>query len=138
MQIGSSKKGFTLIEILAVIVILGIIATIGTINIMKIRNDSYQDLLDTKIQNLEAAAIVYGQENPAELTSSCTVSEVQYSYCTMVTVERLINGAYFKSTETNSAGAVDLINNVTNESMLQDKIQIYRKNNRVYAKYIGG
>ena len=133
-----NQTGFTLIEVMAVIVILGILATIGTINIMKIRNDSYEDLLETKIQNLEAAAILYGQENPDELTSSCTVTKVQYSYCVIVTVKTLIKGSYFKSTETNSNGEVDLINNVTSDSMLDDEIQIYRKNNRVYAKYIGG
>ena len=58
------KNGFTLIEILAVIVILSIVASLVTINVMKIRNNSFEDLLETKIQNLESAAIVYGQENP--------------------------------------------------------------------------
>ena len=122
-----NKKGFTLIEILAVIVIISIIASIATINVLKIKNNSSEELLETKIENLEAAAIVYGQENPDTLTSNCT----------QVTVKNLIDDSYFKSTETSSTGTVDLINNVTNESMLNDKIQIYRKNNSIYAKYIG-
>ena len=132
-----NKKGFTLIELLAVIVIISIIASIATINVLKIRNDSLENLLETKIQNLEAAAIVYGQENPDMLNSSCTVNDVNYSYCALVTVNDLIEESYFKSTETNGEGNIDLINNVTNESMLNDKIQIYRKNNSIYAKYIG-
>ncbi len=129
------KKGFTLIEILAVIVILCIIAAIGAINIMKAKNNSYEELLDTTIRNIETTAIIYGQENQEKLIS-CTVNDVKYDYCLIVTVETLINENYFKTTETNSTGAVDLINHVTNESMLQDKIQIYRKNNRIYANYI--
>lgn len=132
-----NKKGFTLIELLAVIVIISIIASIATINVLKIRNDSFENLLETKIQNLEAAAIVYGQENPDKLDDACTVNDVNYSYCTLVTVNDLIEESYFKSSETNSEENIDLINNVTNESMLNDKIQIYRKNNSVYANYIG-
>ncbi len=132
-----NKKGFTLIEVLAVLVIISIIASLATIKVLKIKNNSSEELLETKIENLEAAAIVYGQENPSSLTKSCTVSGVNYSYCTQVTVKNLIDGNYFKSTETNSAGTIDLKNDVTNESMLSDKIQIYRKNNSIYAKYIG-
>ena len=131
------KNGFTLIEILAVIVILGILGTMVSINVIKIKDDSMKDLLETKIENLEASAIVYGQENPNILTESCVVDNLNYSSCAKVYVDDLIKGNYFKSTEINNDGNVDLINNVTKESMLNDKIQIYRKNNSIYAKYIG-
>ncbi len=131
------KNGFTLIEVLAVIVILGIIMSIGAISVINIRNNSYKDLLETKKQNLEAAAIVYGQENPDVLKDKCEVDNYKSDYCAMVTVATLINGKYFKSTETNASGEADLINNVTNKSMKNDKIQIYRKNNSIYAKYLG-
>lgn len=130
------KNGFTLIEILAVIVILSIVASLVTINVMKIRNDSFEDLLETKIQNLESSAIVYGQENPDKLTDECIVDEYKSDSCTIVTVKELIDGKYFNSTETNESGQVDLINNVTNKSMKDDKIQVYRKNNSIYAKYL--
>lgn len=130
------KNGFTLIEVLAVIVILGIIMSIGAISVINIRNNSYKDLLETKKQNLEAAAIVYGQENPGVLKDKCEVDNYKSDYCAVVTVATLINGKYFKSTETNASGEADLINNVTNKSMKNDKIQIYRKNNSIYAKYL--
>lgn len=130
------KNGFTLIEVLAVLVILSIIMSIGAISVINIRNNSYKDLLETKKQNLEAAAIVYGQENPDVLKDKCEVDNYKSDYCAMVTVATLINGKYFKSTETNANGEIDLINNVTNKSMKNDKIQIYRKNNSIYAKYL--
>ena len=130
------KNGFTLIEILAVIVILSIVASLVTINVINIKNNSMEDLLETKKQNLEAAAIVYGQEHQEELTDECTVDEYKSDSCTIVTVEKLIDGRYFKSTETNENGEIDLKNNVTNKSMKEDKIQIYRKNNSIYAKYL--
>lgn len=130
------KNGFTLIEVLAVLVILSIIMSIGAISVINIRNNSYEDLLETKKQNLESAAIVYGQENPDVLKDKCEVDNYKSDYCAMVTVATLINGKYFKSTETNANGEADLINNVTNKSMKNDKIQIYRKNNSIYAKYL--
>ena len=130
------KNGFTLIEVLAVLVILSIIMSIGAISVINIRNNSYKDLLETKKQNLEAAAIVYGQENPDVLKDKCEVDNYKSDYCAVVTVATLINGKYFKSTETNANGEIDLINNVTNKSMKNDKIQIYRKNNSIYAKYL--
>lgn len=130
------KNGFTLIEVLAVLVILSIIMSIGAISVINIRNNSYKDLLETKKQNLEAAAIVYGQENPDVLKDKCEIDNYKSDYCAMVTVATLINGKYFKSTETNANGEIDLINNVTNKSMKNDKIQIYRKNNSIYAKYL--
>ena len=67
------KNGFTLIEVLAVLVILSIIMSIGAISVINIRNNSYKDLLETKKQNLEAAAIVYGQENPDVLKDKCEI-----------------------------------------------------------------
>ena len=130
------KNGFTLIEVLAVLVILSIIMSIGAISVINIRNNSYKDLLETKKQNLESAAIVYGQENPDVLKDKCEVDNYKSDYCAVVTVATLINGKYFKSTETNANGEIDLINNVTNKSMKNDKIQIYRKNNSIYAKYL--
>lgn len=130
------KNGFTLIEILAVIVILGIIASIVALNVVKVKNDSMKELLVTKKQNLEAAAIVYGQENQDELESNCELDNEKYTFCKLVTVRELIENKFFESTETNDEGKVDLFNNVTNESMMNDKLMIYRKNNSIYAKYI--
>ena len=86
------KNGFTLLELLAVIVILSIIG--GT----------------------------------------CTVDGVESKFCKVITVKELIDSDYYKSNEVNTSNKKDLINNVTNKSMLCDEIQIYKKNNRVYAK----
>ncbi len=130
------KNGFTLIEVLAVIVILSIVVSLATISVMKIRNDSLKEVLQTKVNNLEAAAKVYGQENPDELKSNCGVEGYSSDFCAVVTVGELIEGNYFKSTERNKDGNIDLINNVTNESMWNDEIIIYKKNNNYYAKYL--
>lgn len=128
------KNGFTLIELLAVIVILSIIISMSTFGVMRIRNNSLKKLLDTKINELEASAILYGQENQSSLGGACTVEGVESKFCKVITVKELIDSDYYKSNEVNSSNKKDLINNVTNKSMLCDEIQIYKKNNRVYAK----
>lgn len=128
------KNGFTLIELLAVIVILSIIISMSTFGVMRIRNNSLKKLLDTKINELEASAILYGQENQSSLGGACTVDGVESTFCKVITVKELIDSDYYKSNEVNSSNKKDLINNVTNKSMLCDEIQIYKKNNRVYAK----
>ena len=128
------KNGFTLIELLAVIVILSIIISMSTFGVMRIRNNSLKKLLDTKINELEASAILYGQENQSSLGGACTVAGVESKFCKVITVKELIDSDYYKSNEVNSSNKKDLINNVTNKSMLCDEIQIYKKNNRVYAK----
>lgn len=128
------KNGFTLIELLAVIVILSIIISMSTFGVMRIRNNSLKKLLDTKINELEASAILYGQENQSSLGGTCTVDGVESKFCKKITVKELIDSDYYKSNEVNTSNKKDLINNVTNKSMLCDEIQIYKKNNRVYAK----
>lgn len=129
------KNGFSLVELLAVIVILSIIMSMAGFGVMRIRNNSLNDLLNSKKKDLVAAAILYGQDNQDKF-KKCQMDEVD-SYCAYVTVEDLIKNGYYTSKETNSKGAKDLINNVTNKSMLCDEIVIYKKNNRVYAKFNG-
>lgn len=131
-----NKKGFTLVEVLAVVVILSIILSMATFGVMNIRRNSLQKLVDTKISNLESSAIIYGQENQNELTETCNIDEIDYDFCKLVNVKYLIENEYYTTNEANSENKKDLINNVTNKSMLCDEIQIYKKNNRVYAKAI--
>ena len=50
----TNKKGFTLVELLAILVILGIIATISVINIgrqSKMNDDENKKILNQKIEN---------------------------------------------------------------------------------------
>lgn len=128
-----NKKGFTLVELLAVIVLLAIITTIAVTSMSAIHNNSLKKLLETKIEQIESAAIIYGQENPNELTEkNCVVDGVTYSFCKTVKVGDLIAGNFFESGVFEGNDRV-LINDVTKKNMNEDTVQIYRKNNRIYA-----
>lgn len=132
------KKGFTLVELLAVIVILSIIITISLVSINSVRNNSLESILETKIASIEQAAILYAQDNPRILNESCDVDGVHYdNYCKVLTVGEIIDaGNYFEAKDltTSEDGTYrDLINDVTNKSMRSDTVQVYRHNNRVYS-----
>lgn len=131
-----NKKGFTLIEILAVVAILSLLIGLAVFSGIKIRNNSLEKVVNIKIGELESSAILYGQEHREELNLECEINNEKYKFCKKITVNELISSGYYESNETNKEGKKDLINNVTNESMLNDIVVMYQKNNRVYAKYL--
>ena len=107
-----NKKGFTLVEVLAVIVIIGIVAMMASTGVMKVRENSLKKLLNSKIEELEASAILYGQENQNSLGGACVVDGEEYSFCKLVTVKFLIDEGYYTTSEENKNNKKDLINNV--------------------------
>ena len=94
-----NKKGFTLVELLAVILLLGIIVSISiftiTSSIKKAREKSYQ----VTIKNIESQASNYLAENAGRLffVSNDDGKEFQ-----CVTVQNLIDFGYLKDTVTDS------------------------------------
>lgn len=77
-----NKKGFTLVEVLAVIVILSIIALIVFPEINKIMKNSKEKAYNTQIQSLEEAAQKFALKNtiyyPAPGARTClTLSQLK-------------------------------------------------------------
>ncbi|MDE6284601.1 MAG: type II secretion system protein [Bacilli bacterium] len=135
-----NKKGFTLVELLAVIVILSVIMTIGVTSFGSISKKARQEMVETKLDALETAAQKWGQEHLSELNakSGCTITDKKgksytSSNCLTVTAVKLINARAYETNESDNNGKPTLKNNVTGVSMLCDTITIYKRNNRVYA-----
>ena len=139
------KKGFTLVELLAVIAILSVIMSVALFSVIRVRNDSLENIVDTKIDLIEQAAILYGQENPSAINNT-TCKEIVLksdesgdeiytpSYCVTVTAGFLIDEGYFNSGDLDEEnGEPDLINDVTSTSMRNDTVIVYRMNNRIYS-----
>ncbi len=86
-----NKKGFTLIELLASITIMGLIATITSINIMKIF-DSKKELTDTSKESvITTAACVYIElEKNSSLKETCLTNGCNISTTTLIE-EGLLN-----------------------------------------------
>lgn len=61
------KKGFTLVELLVVIVILGLLSLVAYPSIIKIINDSKESAYESQIKIIEKIAKEWAVTNPIEL-----------------------------------------------------------------------
>ena len=62
-----NKKGFTLVELLAVIIILALLAVIASTSVTKVVDDSKNDLETAQIKLIKDAAKTWGAENISDL-----------------------------------------------------------------------
>ena len=67
------KKGFSLIEILAVIVLLGIIITLASISVTAFRKNSEESLKNQKIKYIETGALRWGEDNLNSLNDGVVI-----------------------------------------------------------------
>ena len=144
------NKGFTLVELMAVLVLIVIIATIGYAGITVVNNNIEKNLWNTTVEEIETGAVQYGQDNLSRLTSTCGNGK---SNCLELTVEDLIERNYVDTDEyecekdSNGNCKEDndgniiytdreiITNNVTGEIVNDNIVYIYLENNRVYAEY---
>lgn len=136
-----NNKGFTLVELLGVIVIIGIVSSIAGVGVIALRNSLDAGLLESKIEIIESGAVNWGQDNMVVLSTSsstCTVNGTRKSNCLTKTISS-IGSSYIKGgdTCTNSSNSSYscLKNDVTDKDMSSDTIYVYISNNRVYATY---
>lgn len=72
MNTNKNDKGFTLVELLIVIVILGILATVTVFAVRGITTDAQANACDTERKTLQTAAQSYFASNPAAETIPAT------------------------------------------------------------------
>lgn len=84
------KKGFTLVELLVVIVILGLIALVVYPSVIKIINDSRESAYESQIKIVEKAAKEWGVEHPNELPDDDVYR---------LPLSKLINDGYISDSE---------------------------------------
>ena len=122
------KKGFTLVELLAVIVILGLIAVIAIPNSMQVSDSVKKNLYCEKVDLLLNDAKRFGNDHLGVLRQAGN----QNCYIP-VTVEYLVNKGIIKKEQDH---APFITNPYDNSSMDGKTIGIYYKNKRAYAFYI--
>ena len=69
------RKGFTLVELLVVIVILGLLSLVVYPSVIKVINDNRTSAYESQIKIVEKAAKEWGVENPSKLPDNrCKIS----------------------------------------------------------------
>lgn len=132
-----NKKGFTLVEILVVIVLLGIIAIIVTPAVINGGDSAKKELLKHKIESIESSAVLYGQGNKDKFNTACNgnnepCKDISNCYCydDDITVGDLIDKNILNPDQDKEK---DIINPLTKESLRDEKIVIYSKYGKIYA-----
>lgn len=122
-----NKKGFTLIEILCVIVIIGILSVIATISIVNLSSKSKDNLYCAKIELIENIAESYGIKYELELNNS---NELYNGYKSLkIKVSTLVEAGKLEPDKKN-----DVINPKDNTIMNDIDIILYLKNNQIKAE----
>ena len=122
-----NKKGFTLIEILCVIVIIGILSVIATISIVNLSSKSKDNLYCAKIDLIENIAESYGIKYELELNNS---NELYNGYKSLkIKVNTLVMAGKLEPDKKN-----DVINPKDNTIMNDIDIILYLKNNQIKAE----
>ena len=131
------NKGFTLVELMAVLVLIVIIASIGYAGITAVQRNINQNLWEATVEEIETGAVKYGQDNLNALNTNetCNIDGSETRNCIEVTVEFLINSNYIDTDEVDDNEKEIITNNVTGEIVNDNIVFIYLENNRVYAEY---
>jgi len=133
-----NKKGFTLVELLVVIVILAIVIVIAVPSVQGVNNLIKDNMLEKKAEIIEEAAVMLGQD----MKGSVIASEKTYKTypCKSVTISYLVPNYLDKDNENeclkeDSTGTVGCIVDPTDNTKYLDKkeVIIYYKNKRIHA-----
>lgn len=137
-----NKKGFTLVEILAVIVLLGVIIAIAVPAITAMRRNILEKEDADQINSLESAAIYYAQDhekNEIDVINYANGLAVT-TYPINVTVEQLLSEGYIeptvKSNGTTCTYSSGCLIRPSDNSIINSKVIIVSKtNNKLKAEY---
>ncbi len=126
-----NNKGFTLVELLAVIVVLALLVSIAVPGAIKISNKLKVNMYCSKIDLIETAAKLYGEDRKESFTANFTTSSGTYKSKTIKVLDLINSGDLKKDNET-SPYIVD----PRDDSKMDDMtLTVYVKYNRVYVSF---
>lgn len=136
-----NKKGFTLVEVVIVVVLLGLLIALVAPNLSKIDERQRQKALESKITGIETAAASWAQDHQSDpswvRSVKCNTeekngtTEVDCDKIT-ITVQKLVDDKYYSADETNK-----VTNPVTKYDMKSHRIIIEKKYGQFYGIYQG-
>lgn len=134
------NKGFTLVELLVVLVIMAIISAIGFAGVTAVQKNIKKNLWEAKIELIISGAKNYGEDNKNKLkeTNICNVNGEEKEYCITKTVQFLLDNNYIKTDEEDNDGKAIITNDTldeddTNYIVNNKEVKIYLEDNTIYA-----
>lgn len=140
------NKGFTLVELLVVIILIATIALIGTYGITGAQRQINKDMWDAEEQMIINRAKVFGEDNKNHIEESvCNdYKGTRKDKCLKIYVQTLIDRKYYSTKEKDKCDQKVVVNELYDqEGCLMDTscyyinnwpIYIYIENNSVYAE----
>ena len=118
-----NNKGFTLVEIISVIVLLGIVVGITVPSVMTASTNVKKKTLQTKDDNIEEAAVLYGQNHRENFTVTCNSTGQP---CAGVTGECKCYGKQYK--DTSSPPNTKTVTTITVSKLINPSIALVDSN----------
>lgn len=129
-----NKKGFTLVELLAVLVLISLLMGLAIPGINRISNNMKKNSYNQKIKLIESAAELWGQDNKTRLqTTKCNIDNNEVP-CYKIKIEELLSENYIDSDNNSGKYA----NPKNDKDMKECIVFVYKQNKRVYAKFDNG
>ncbi len=118
------KKGFTLVEMLAVIALIAVLSVVAVSTYRGINESSKKKALEAKIQQIESAAEKWTREN--NITNGMSIS-----------VNTLVVEGYLSADEAGTDGLAVIRNPVTSENMICNVVELSFKNGVIASHFNG-
>ena len=139
-------RGFTLVELLAVIVIISLITVVAVPSALTFQQNMNMKMFCSKVQSIESAAKQYGNDFYTTLEEDVTgkiatdtlgIGCGNRGQCFKVNVNLLLLKKYLKKEKNNTTNAVDEFYDPRDfTSMLENRVYIYMEDNRVYSRFV--
>ncbi len=152
------KNGFTLVELLAVIVILAVVTSMASVGVSSLRKGINKSMWNSTVELIENGAKNYCSDKKTQIKNidvsknKCMINGKEYVPCLTIKVEDLLERKYVNTKNyaiRNSEKIKVLVNNTVIKSDNETenfkngyyvnggKVYIYLENDLCYAKYIG-